>query len=92
MKIKALVVDMDGTAVSYPNEPFHSSWDALAEILSKEKKQKWFELRDTYLKKGALFYSEWFEKQVSFLSGLELQKVSRYLFPIPYLCLRRLPF
>jgi len=84
MKIKALVMDMDGTAVNYPNEPFHSSWDALAEVFSKKKRQKWFELRDNYLEKGDLFYGEWFEKQVSFLKGVNLQEVNNILFPPPY--------
>jgi len=84
MKIKALVVDMDGTAVSYPNEPFHSSWDALAEVLPEDKKQKWFELRDFYLTKGDSFYSEWSEKQVLFLGGVSLQEANKNLFPIPY--------
>ena len=84
MKIKVLVVDMDGTAVSYPNEPFHSSWDALAGVLPTDTKQKWFGIRDYYLEKGDPFYDEWFEKQVSFLRGIKLQEVEKILFPPPY--------
>lgn len=84
MKIKLICADVDGTAVTYPNEPFHSSWDALAGVLPEETRQKWFQLRDTYLKKGEPFYNEWFEKQVSFLKGFSLQEATKFLFPIPY--------
>lgn len=81
--IDTIICDMDGTLVDYPNEPFHSSWDALAEALPEKIKQKWFEIRDFYyLKKG--LSQEWYKKQVFLLKGLDLEKVSEYLFPIPY--------
>jgi len=82
-EIKAIITDMDGTAVQYPNKPFYSSWDALAGVLSEEKRREWFGLRDFYVEKKES-YKEWFDKQVSLLKGISLKEAEKILFPIPY--------
>ena len=83
-EIELIVSDVDGTAVKYNNKPFYSSWDALADVLSKEQKKEWFSTRDEYLLKGNGFYREWFFKQVSSLRGVPVSDVEQILFPIPY--------
>ncbi len=81
--IKGIVCDMDGTLVDFPNEPFHSSWDALGELLDEEVKREWYWLRDFYYPKKER-YLEWFNKQVALLKGLALERVEDALFPLPY--------
>jgi len=83
MKIDLIVVDMDGTAVQYPNKPFSSTWDALQVILSEEEKIEWINLRDFYVGKPDL-YKMWFNKQVALLKGKSVSDAERVLFPIPY--------
>ena len=84
MKIELIVTDMDGTAVKYSNEPFYSSWDALADVFSEEQRKEWFTIRDKYLSKGNGFYREWFDKQVSSLRGIAVSAIEDILFPVPY--------
>lgn len=81
--IKGIVCDMDGTLVDFPNEPFHSSWDALGELLDGEVKREWYWLRDFYYPRKER-YLEWFNKQVALLKGLALERVEDALFPLPY--------
>jgi len=83
MKIEAIICDMDGTLVDYPNEPFHSSWDALAEALPETLREEWGELRDFYYYKKELC-AEWYKKQVALLKGIKLTDIENYLFPAPY--------
>lgn len=84
MKIDAVFVDMDGTSVQYPNEPFSSSWDALAQgLLSEEEKRKWSSLTEKYYGHDEL-YKTWFEEQVAMLKGRKVEEAERALFPIPY--------
>lgn len=83
--VEAIIVDMDGTAVHYENEPFHSSWDALAEIFSGEDRQRWIGMKDKYYSKPEL-YQQWFEEQVSILvdKKVHVNDARKALFPIPY--------
>ncbi len=83
MTIKVIISDMDGSVVSYNNEPYNSSWDAISEALSEETQKKWFEMRDHYVGKEDK-YPGWFEKQVGLLKGLSVEKAEHVLFPIPY--------
>lgn len=83
MKIDLIVVDMDGTAVQYPNKPFSSTWDALQGILSEEEKVEWIRLRDFYVGRKSQ-YQEWFDSQVSLLKGKRVSDAEGVLFPIPY--------
>ena len=83
MKIKMILSDMDGTLVNYPNKPFNSTWDVFPKILSAQKKKEWFELHDFYLGKKD-FYQDWFDKQVSLLRGLSVERAYSSFFPIPY--------
>ncbi len=83
MKIESVVCDMDGTLVDYPNEPFHSSWDALAGALPKNLKEQWKKLRDFYYPKKELC-DEWYKKELALLKGLRLEEIENYLFPVPY--------
>jgi HAD superfamily phosphoserine phosphatase-like hydrolase len=83
LRIKAIFCDMDGTAVKYPNEPFHSSWDALLNIFSEQEKKKWISIRDYYLKLQGR-YDDWFKEQVGMLKGKKLEDAKRFLFPVPY--------
>ncbi len=82
-EIKAIFCDMDGTAVQYDNEPFHSSWDALLDILSEQEKEEWILTRDHFCqrKEG---YDEWFKQQVRILKGKKLEDAKKALFPVPY--------
>ena len=75
--------DMDGTLVDYPNEPFHSSWDALLGALPGNLKEQWIKLRDFYYPRKELC-EEWYKKQVALLKGIRLSDMNRYLFPVPY--------
>ena len=81
MKIKAIISDMDGTVLTYTNEPYNSSWDAISEALPCNK--EWIGMRDFYVNQKDK-YAEWFEKQVGMLEGLSLEEASRVLFPVPY--------
>lgn len=81
MKIKAVVSDMDGCLVSYSNEPYNSSWDAISEVLLDNR--EWIALRDYYINKEEK-YLEWFERQTGLLRGLSIERAERALFPIPY--------
>lgn len=83
MTIKAIVSDMDGSVVSYKNEPYNSSWDAISEALPEETQKKWVEMRDHYINNEDK-YQEWFEKQTGLLKGLSVEKAANVLFPIPY--------
>ncbi|MBI3622900.1 HAD-IB family phosphatase [Candidatus Pacearchaeota archaeon] len=83
MKTDLIVVDMDGTAVQYPNQPFSSTWDALQGILSEEEKREWIRLRDFYVGNSGL-YEKWFNEQVALLKGKRVSDAERVLFPIPY--------
>ena len=83
MKVDLIVVDMDGTAVQYPNQPFSSTWDALQELLSDEEKVEWVRLRDFYVGKPDL-YKKWFNEQVALLEGKSVSDAEKVLFPIPY--------
>ncbi len=81
MEIKAIISDMDGCVLTYKNEPFNSSWDAMSEALPCNK--EWIEMRDFYVnQKGK--YAEWFEKQVGMLEGLSIKEANKVLFPAPY--------
>ncbi|MDO8528446.1 MAG: HAD family phosphatase [Nanoarchaeota archaeon] len=82
MKSKAVICDMDGTAVQYSIGDFSSSWDALASILSDEERTKWFSLIKEHYGKGD--YRFWFQAQVDLLKGKKLADAERVLFPIPY--------
>jgi HAD superfamily phosphoserine phosphatase-like hydrolase len=82
-KVEAIICDMDGTLVNYPNEPFRSSWDALAEALPKTLREQWRELRDFYYPKKELC-GEWYKKQVALLKGIRLTDIEGHLFPAPY--------
>jgi phosphoserine phosphatase len=82
-EIKAIFCDMDGTAVDYDNEPYHSSWDALLDILTQEEKKKWISTRDFFVQ-GNGDYDEWFNEQVKLLKGKELKDAEKALFPVPY--------
>ncbi len=81
MKIKAIISDMDGCVLTYKNEPFNSSWDAIAEALLCNK--EWIKTRDFYIGKKDK-YAKLFEKEVGMLKGLSLEEASRVLFPVPY--------
>ncbi len=81
MKIKAVLADMDGCVLTYKNEPYNSSWDAISEALLCNK--EWIKMRDFYVGKKDK-YAEWFEKQVGMLEGLSVKEASRVLFPVPY--------
>lgn len=81
MEVKAIICDMDGCVISYPNEPYNSSWDAISEALSNKK--EWIEIRDFYVNKKEKRV-EWFEKQVEMLKGLSLEETAKVLFPVPY--------
>ncbi len=83
MKVKAIICDMDGTLVNYPNEPFHSSWDALTKSLSDEQKKEWIRVRDFYYPRRNL-YREWYKTEVALLTDISVKSVEDYLFPIPY--------
>jgi len=83
MRDKAIICDMDGTLVQYPDKPFHSTWDALSLAFSEDKREKWIETRDFYLKKGG-GYQEWFDAQLDLLKGTPMADISSHLFPIPY--------
>ena len=82
-KIDAIISDMDGTLVSYPNGPFYSSWDALVDCLPEDKKIEWFRNRDFYYPQKDLHH-EWFKSQVNFLKGFYLEEINKVLLPIPY--------
>jgi len=84
MKVDAIIVDMDGTAVQYPNKPFFSSWDALAHgLFSEEEKNQWFALTKKYYSKDEV-YPQWFGEQVAMLEGKSVNEAAKALFPIPY--------
>lgn len=81
MVIKTIICDVDGCLVHYPNEPYHSTWDALADVCLDKK--KWFGLRKYYAGKVNL-EEDWFIEQVKLLKGVEVKEAEKYLFPIPY--------
>jgi phosphoserine phosphatase len=81
MEIKTVLADMDGCVLTYKNEPYNSSWDAISEALSCNK--EWIKIRDFYVGKKDK-YAEWFEKQVGMLEGLTVKESDKVLFPVPY--------
>ena len=83
MKIEAIICDMDGTLVQYPEPPFYSTWDALPLAFPERKREEWIKMRDFFLeKKGD--YDDWFNFQLNSLKGTSFSDVKRNLFPIPY--------
>jgi|SRR3989344_1574922 len=86
MEIKAFMVDGDGTCWDYDNEPFRSSWDALAMALPQIKRANWFAVRDKYTQKryNEINYDEWFNAQLSLIKGLPVSEAEKVVFPIPY--------
>ena len=76
MELKAILADMDGCVLTYKNEPYNSSWDALSESLQCNK--EWIEMRDFYVNQKEK-YAEWFEKQVGMLEGLSVEEANRVL-------------
>ncbi len=81
VKIKGVFFDMDGTIVRYPHEPFHSSWDAIGSALGLA--EEWNALISYYLPRKNL-YSEWYEKQVTSLRGVQVSRITDKIFPVPY--------
>jgi phosphoserine phosphatase len=70
MKVGAIICDMDGTAVQYPNGDFSSSWDILTELLSEKEKEEWFSLiKENY---GTGNYDKWFKSELKLLKGKKL--------------------
>ncbi len=82
-KIKMILCDKDGCLVSYPNKPYHSSWDALSLALPPNKREEWFKIRDYYIGTDGS-YEEWANKQVNLLKMTPLKEIERVLFPVPY--------
>jgi len=74
---------MDGTLVQYPIAPFNSSWDALSLAFSEDKRERWLETRDFYLRRGG-DYNDLFAAQLNLLKGTPISDVNKNLFPIPY--------
>jgi HAD superfamily phosphoserine phosphatase-like hydrolase len=92
-KIKLVITDLDGSLVDFDNEPFHSSWDAIGNLLSKEKKEKWFKSRDLYIRRideakkmtdKKKIENEWFQSDISMLKGEKEQDLIEKLFPLRY--------
>ncbi len=81
-KVGAIICDMDGTAVQYPNGIFSSSWDMLAELLPEEQQKEWYALGEKYYGNGN--YKKWFKAQVLLLKGKKFSDAERFLFPVPY--------
>jgi phosphoserine phosphatase len=83
MSILAIVTDLDGTVVDYPNEPYRSTWDAIGDSLDWESKQKWYCIRDNYsnMEEKSL---EWTIEQLELLRGKSAKKLIQALLPIPY--------
>ncbi len=85
-QIKAIICDMDGTALSY-NNTTGCSWDQLIYILDKEKKERWCKDRDLYLSQDLSnpeIYNKWFISNLSLLKGKKLSDAECVLFPLPY--------
>jgi len=77
-----IVLDMDGTLVNYPNEPWHCTSDALGESLTKEKRKKWNEAREKYLKKET--YEKLVRTHLDLIKNHPVELAEKKLFPIPY--------
>ena len=82
-KIEAIFCDMDGCAVKYPNEPWHSSWGALRLCLSEENKKLWDAAGCRYYGKQDK-YGEWCECYAGLLKGISVKQAESFLVPIPY--------
>lgn len=84
MEIKAIYVDMDGTAVSYETGDFHSSWDALGHSLCD--RQDWDAGTKRYYPHPDL-YEEWISYNARLLKGKTIEQAEQALFPngeLPY--------
>ncbi len=79
--IKAAFFDMDGTLVSYKGHRYNSSWEAIGEALGVSK--EWDEMNQYYISRKHL-YAEWYERQTSMMKNVDVAKIHRRIFPIPY--------
>jgi phosphoserine phosphatase len=80
-RIKAVILDLDGTLVRYRGVEFESSWGAIAAAIGKQKEselilEKYLERRDAYEK--------WVELDAALLTGVPVEKVTSKIFPLPY--------
>jgi phosphoserine phosphatase len=70
-RIKAVILDLDGTLVRYRGVEFESSWGAIAAAIGKQKEselilEKYLERRDAYEK--------WVELDAALLTGVPVEK------------------
>jgi phosphoserine phosphatase len=78
MAVRAIILDMDGTAVQYEQGDFHSSWDALGHRVCD--REEWDEgVRRYYGRPEA--YEEWLQYNARLLAGVSLARARELLLP-----------
>ncbi|MFZ5955114.1 MAG: HAD family hydrolase [Nanoarchaeota archaeon] len=89
-KIKAIVTDMDGTAINYAvygDGIFGCSSDALSQILSEEERERWNSNKKFFLSQNLYdprISERWFKADLELLKGKRLSEAKKFLFPVPY--------
>lgn len=78
LDIRAIFVDMDGTAVHYEQGDFHSSWDALGHTLCD--RTQWDRALDLFYGQPEK-YADWLQYNVTLLAGKRVADAEDVLFP-----------
>jgi phosphoserine phosphatase len=81
MRFDAVIFDLDGTLVHYPEDKYGSSWGAI--MYAAGVKEKYDPILPNYLDKPEL-YPECFQKEVILLKGKSVSKIIEKVLPPPY--------
>ena len=80
-RIKAIILDLDGTLVRYQGVEFESSWGAIAAAAGKQAESEQI-LREFLPQPDA--YTKWVERDAALLAGLPVDRIAKKIFPPPY--------
>jgi len=80
-RIRAVILDLDGTLVRYHGVEFESSWGAIAAAIGKQEESERI-LRDFVERRDA--YQKWVELDAALLKDVAVDEVAAKIFPPPY--------
>lgn len=80
-RIRAVILDLDGTLVRYRGVEFESSWGAIAAAIGKQDESE--RILKEYLDRQDA-YQKWVELDAALLTGIAVENITSKIFPPPY--------